>query len=148
MALVRWQPFREMSGLQRDMNRWFDDMFSSFNPQDTMEALFAPSAELEDTPSSYILKLEVPGIDPADLDIEVTDESISIRGERKSESKTDDNGVTRTEFHYGQFHRVIPFSTKIDKESVDADYRDGILMLTLPKVEKLEEKKSVKVSVH
>ena len=148
MALVRWQPFREMSSLQRDMNRWFDDMFTSVAPLDRMGAMFAPSAELEETDTAYILKLEVPGIDAKDIDIDVTTDTVSVSGERKSERTSDDNGMTRTEFHYGQFRRVIPLPGDIDNHSVSADYRDGILSLTLPKIEKEEETKSVKVSVH
>ena len=148
MALVRWQPFREMSSLQRDMNRWFDDMFTSVAPLERMGTMFAPSAELEETDTAYILKLEVPGIDPKDIDIDVTADTVSVSGERKSESKSDENGMTRTEFHYGQFRRVIPLPGDIDNHSAAADYRDGILSLTLPKIEKEEEKQSVKVSIH
>lgn len=147
MALARWQPFREMSSLQRDMNRWFDDMFTSVGPLDRMGSMFAPSAELEETDTTYVLKLEVPGIDPKDIDIDVTADTVSVSGERKSETRSDENGMTRTEFHYGQFSRVIPLPGEIDNHSVSADYQDGILSLTLPKIER-EEKKSVKVSVH
>ncbi|MGK7906770.1 MAG: Hsp20/alpha crystallin family protein [Synechococcus sp.] len=147
MALARWEPFREMYGLQRDMNRWFDDMFTSFGPLEKAEKAFMPSAELEETDTSYILKLEVPGIDPKDIDIEVTKDTVSISGERKSERRAEEGGITRTEFHYGHFRRVIPLLGNIDNQSVAADYQDGILSLTLPKIES-EARKSVKVSVH
>ena len=147
MALARWEPFREMTGLQRDMNRWFDDMFTSFGKLDKLETMFAPSAELEETDDNYILKLEVPGLDPQDIDINVSADRVSISGERKSESRSEEGGVTRSEFHYGKFSRIIPIPGQIDNQSVAADYKDGILSLMLPKLEK-EASKSVKVNIH
>ena len=147
MALVRWEPFREMSGLQRDMNRWFDDMFSSISPLEKSEKAFMPSAELEESDKEYTLKLEIPGIDPKNIDIDVTKDTVSVSGERRSESKAEEGGITRTEFHYGHFRRVIPLPGKIDNQSVAADYRDGILTISLPKVES-DIETSVKVNVH
>lgn len=145
MALVRWTPFREIESLQSEMNRLFDDFFTT--PRRGNGALgFAPAAELTETPEAYHLKLEVPGIDTKDLDIQVTAESVAITGERKSESTTEENGMTRSEFHYGKFQRVIPMPGRINNQSVEASYNDGILTLVLPKAEE-EKNKVVKVSL-
>jgi HSP20 family protein len=81
-----------------------------------------------------------------DLDIEVTAESVAIRGERKEETKTEEKGMTRSEFRYGQFHRVISLPTRIDNQNVKAEYKDGILQLELPKAEE-EKHKIVKVNL-
>ncbi|MEB3310321.1 MAG: Hsp20/alpha crystallin family protein [Snowella sp.] len=148
MALIRWQPFQEVNELQREMNRFFDTLMPK-NLADNGEKgswNFVPAAELVDTPEAVHIKLEVPGIDPNDIDIEVTAESVSIRGERKSESKTEEKGVTRTEFRYGQFHRVIPLPVRINNTNAKADYKDGILTLDLPKIEE-EQNRSVKLSI-
>ena len=146
MALVRWTPFREIEGLQSEMNRLFDDFFTT-SPRRGNGALgFAPAAELTETPEAYHLKLEVPGIDAKDLDIQVTAESVAISGERKSESRTEENGVTRSEFHYGKFQRMIPMPGRINNQTVEANYNDGILTIVLPKAEE-EKNKVVKVSL-
>ncbi|OKH21749.1 molecular chaperone [Hydrococcus rivularis NIES-593] len=145
MALVRWEPFREIDTLQRQMNRLFDELLPI-----TREApdgiAFVPPAEMEETADAIHLRLEIPGIDPKDLNVEVSAEAVSISGERKSETKTEEKGVTRTEFRYGKFQRVIPLSTRIQNDKVQAEYKDGILKLTLPKAEE-EKSKVVKVNL-
>jgi HSP20 family protein len=81
-----------------------------------------------------------------DLDIQVTMDRVAISGERKSETKTEEHGVTRSEFHYGKFSRVIPLPARIQNTNVTADYKDGILNLTLPKAEE-EKNKVVKIDL-
>ena len=148
MSLIRWQPFREIDELQREMNRFFDVLIPKESVDNGEKALwnFVPSAELIDTPEAVNLKLEVPGIDPKDIDIEVTADSVSIRGERKSESTTEEKGLTRTEFRYGEFKRVIPLPVRIKNTDVKATYKDGILSLALPKAEE-ERSRVVKVAI-
>ena len=139
MALIRWQPFREMEALQRDMNR----MFESLAPmeQGSMQQSFMPLAEMEETEDAIHLKVEVPGMNADDLDVQVTKEAVMITGERKTESRSEKEGMTRSEFRYGKFSRTIPLSTRIDNTNVKGDYKDGILVLELPKAE--EEKHKV-----
>jgi len=145
MALVRWQPFQEMATLQRQMNRLFDELMPMTREGENGIA-FVPSAEMEETADAIHLKLEIPGMDAKDLNIEVSAEAVSISGERKSETKSEEKGVTRTEFRYGKFQRVIPLSTRIQNDKVKAEYKDGILNLTLPKAEE-EKSKVVKVNL-
>lgn len=144
MPLVRWEPFREIDALQRQMNRLFDDLV----PKEILsnQGDFLPAAELHETPDAFEIKLEVPGMKPDDLDIQVTAEAVSISGERRSKRTTEEKGVTRSEFRYGQFQRVIPLPNRIQNNNVEAEYKDGILHLTLPKVEE-EQHKVVKVKV-
>lgn len=148
MPLIRWQPLREIDELQREMNRFFDVLVpkESIGNGEKSMLNFVPSAELIDTPTAVNLKLEVPGIDPKDIDIEVTADSVSIRGERKSESKIEEKGVTRTEFRYGEFYRVIPLPVQVKNTEVKATYKDGILSLDLPKVAE-EQNRVVKVAI-
>lgn len=145
MALVRWEPFREIETLQRQMNRLFDELMPTVRETGNGIA-FVPPAEMEETPDAIHLKLEVPGIDAKDLDVQVSAESVSITGERKSETKTEEKGMTRTEFRYGKFQRVIPLPARIQNNNVNAEYKDGILKLTLPKSEE-EKNKVVKVNL-
>ena len=81
-----------------------------------------------------------------DLDIQVMAERVAISGERKSETKSEENGKTRSEFRYGKFQRVIPLPARIQNTNVTAEYKDGILNLTLPKAED-EKNKVVKINL-
>lgn len=146
MALVRWEPFREVNSLQREMNRLFDTLSPLRDEQFDLGA-FMPAAEINETDEAVDLKLELPGLKPEDIDIQVSADSVSISGERKSESKTEENGVTRSEFHYGSFRRVLPLNTRIDNTDVQAEYNDGILKLHLPKAPE-ERNKVVKVNLN
>lgn len=144
MALVRWTPFSEIDRLQRQMNRLFDETWAGALGNDNFIA--NPAVELSETPEAVLLKLEIPGMDAKDLDIEVTKNNVVVRGERKQEEKTEENGVFRSEFRYGKFERVIPLGVAIDNQNVTAEYKDGILKLNLPKAEE-EKNKVVKVTL-
>ena len=143
--LIHWEPFREIDTLQRQMNHLFDTLLY---PVENNQAHFGyfPLAEITETPEEVNLKLEVPGLEAKDFQVEVTADSVEISGERKSETKTQNHGQTRTEFRYGKFHRSITLPVRIDNTKVKANYQDGILTLTLPKAEE-EKHKVVKVNV-
>jgi HSP20 family protein len=154
MALIRWEPFRELERfepfreidtLQRQMNRLFDRLMPT-NGGEKVGFTFVPAAELEETDTAINLRLEIPGLEKKDIHVEATPESISISGERKSETKTEEAGMTRSEFRYGRFQRVIPLPSVIQHEKVKAEYKNGILQLTLPKAES-EKNKVVKVNL-
>jgi len=145
MALIRWEPLREVDTLQREMNRLFDNLLTT-QSRSGRDLAYAPAAEMQETSEAYNLKLEIPGVDPQDLDIQVTTEAVSVTGERKSETKVEEGGTVRSEFHYGKFQRVISLPGRIDNQNVKADYQNGILHLTLPKAEE-EKNKVVKVNL-
>jgi len=148
MALIRWEPFREVESLQKEMNRLLDRIVpTDVGNGEKVGLSFIPAAEMTETPEAVQLKLEIPGMEAKDLNVEVTADSLTINGERKSEIKTEEEGFTRTEFRYGKFHRVIPLPVQVDNSNVTAEYKDGILNLTLPKAEE-EKNKVVKVSIN
>ncbi|NJK39214.1 MAG: Hsp20/alpha crystallin family protein [Oscillatoriales cyanobacterium RM2_1_1] len=144
MPLVRWEPFREIDNLQREMNRLFEKALVPANGETA--AAFVPAAEMHETSDAVHLKLEIPGMDSKDLDVQVTADAVAISGDRKSENRTEEKGVMRTEFRYGNFRRVIPLPARIENTNVQAEYKDGILNLTLPKAEE-EKNKVVKVQL-
>ena len=144
MALVRWDPFREIDEIQREMNRLFDRLMA--RPTETETFAFVPAVEMHDDPETITLRLELPGLNPQDLDIQATAEAVSISGERRFDKRSEDRGVTRSEFRYGRFQRVIPLPNRIKHDQVKAEYKDGILTLTLPKADS-EKAQVVKVSV-
>ncbi len=145
MALIRWQPFQEIDSLQREMNRLFDDMLTPGTRREH-NGSFIPAAELKETEDAIHLRLEVPGLEAKDLNVEVTLDAVSISGERQSESKVEEQGNVRTEFRYGRFQRVIPLPAQVDNQKVEAEYKNGILSLVLPKRED-ERRKVVKVNL-
>ncbi|WP_017306612.1 Hsp20/alpha crystallin family protein [Spirulina subsalsa] len=131
MALIRWQPFAEMETLRHQMDQLFDEITQKTY---TPSALWKPAIELKDTEDKLILQVQLPGITPDDLDINVTREAVSIQGEYRSSEQSEDKGLYHSEFRYGQFKRVIPLPIAIQNEQVTASFEQGILTLTLPKV--------------
>ena len=144
MVLSRWEPFREIETIQRQMNRLLEQIAPS---NDTGEIIsdrltFVPPAELEETSDEVKLWMEIPGIDPQNLDVKVAADTVSVTGERKCEIKNEERrGMRRSEFRYGRFQRVIPLPSRIQNDKVHADFKNGVLCLTMPKAE--EEKTRV-----
>ncbi|MDY6940952.1 MAG: Hsp20/alpha crystallin family protein [Cyanobacteriota bacterium] len=147
MSLVRWNPWTDIDAMQRQFDRMFAASGFPVTSRDFPGAIAFPAAELTETDEALHLKLEVPGINPQDLDVEVMESSVSIRGERKEENQREENGKTRSEFRYGQFQRVISLPARIENTDVTAEYKDGILNLTLPKTT-AERNKVVKVKLN
>ena len=139
-----WQPLQELRSLQREMDRLLERLASGFDGGRSFA--FAPLAEMDETDEEVHLRLEIPGLEADDLDIEVTEDAVSISGERKSESKTEEKGVTHSEFHYGKFERMISLPAHVQSDRVKAEYKNGILALTLPKTDE-EKKKVIKIKV-
>ncbi|MDB9303332.1 MULTISPECIES: Hsp20/alpha crystallin family protein [Cyanophyceae] len=144
MVLSRWEPFREIETMQRQMSRLLDQISA---PSETTDIIsdritFVPPAELEETSDDVKLWMEIPGIDPQDLDVKVAADTVSVTGERKSEVREEEKrGMRRSEFRYGRFQRVIPLPSRIQNDKVQADFKNGVLCLTMPKAE--EEKTRV-----
>jgi HSP20 family protein len=132
MALIRWQPFQEVESLRRQMDQMFDDL-TGWNRD--YQISWKPAIEMQDTDEALILRAEIPGIEGKDLDIRVTREAVAITGEHRYEKKAEEKGFFRSEFRYGKFQRVIPLPTAVQNDQVQADFTNGILTLTLPKVE-------------
>ncbi|BAY65239.1 heat shock protein Hsp20 [Calothrix brevissima NIES-22] len=134
MAILRYNPFAEITTVQRQIDKIFEDLQA--------QTLKTPAAELTETDDALYLRLELPGVAAKDVDIEVTENAVKVVAERKTENQE----RTRSEFYYGKFQRVIPLKARIQNTNVTADYQDGILTLTLPKSEQ-EKNKVVKVNL-
>ncbi|MBF2079031.1 MAG: Hsp20/alpha crystallin family protein [Synechococcales cyanobacterium T60_A2020_003] len=130
--IAHWEPFRGIENLRREMNRLFDRLVPIDNGGERSLS-FMPSMEMEETDDTLYLKIEVPGMESKDLTVEATTDSIVVKGERKSESKTEDKGIVRSEMHYGSFERRIPLSSAVQVDQIQGECKNGILTLTLPK---------------
>jgi HSP20 family protein len=137
MLMRSWQPFTEIETIRQQLDKAFDGLAAT---RDNSEATWMPPLELVDSGDNFVLKAQLPGIDPKDVDVQVTREAISISGERRYENTEEKPGCVRSEFRYGKFHRVLPLPAHIQNDSVQAEYKDGILMLTLPKVTEARNK--------
>ena len=127
--LVRyWQPWRELETLRRQFDQVFDDLTHISD-----DRTWTPAIELKDAGETLVVRAQIPGIDAKDLDIQVMREAISLAGEYRAETKTEAEGLFRSEFRYGKFQRLIPLPVPVENTQVKAEYKDGILNLTLPK---------------
>jgi HSP20 family protein len=146
MALVRWAPLSDIDSLHREFNRLFDGLTPA-HQRGFNNLAFMPAVELKETPEAIHLHLELPGLDAKDLDIQVSAKSVAITGERKSQTESEENGTTRSEFRYGRFQRIVPLPARVVNDQTQAEYKDGILTLTLPKAEG-DKQKTFKVELN
>jgi len=137
MLMRYWQPFTEIETIRQQLDKAFDGLAAA---RDNSEAAWMPALELVDAGDNFVLKAQLPGIDPKDVDVQVTREAISISGERRYENTEEKPGCVRSEFRYGKFHRALSLPARIQNDSVQAEYKDGILILTLPKVAEARNK--------
>ncbi len=137
MLMRSWQPFAEIETIRQQLDKAFDQLAAT---RDNSEATWMPAVEFVDAGDNFVLKAQLPGIDPKDVDIQVTREAISISGERRCENTDEKSGCVRSEFRYGKFHRVLTLPARIQNDSVQAECKDGILTLTLPKVTEARNK--------
>ena len=144
-VLTRFEPFRELSTLQDRINRAFRESRSG-NDDSLTTSSFAPAVDVYEDEHTVTLKIEVPGIDEKDIDVQVENNTLTVHGERKIEKEEKEENYRRVERQYGSFTRTFTLPTTVDTESVSATYDKGVLKIALPK--KAEAKpKQIKVNV-
>ena len=129
MAIVRWDPFREMSGIQNEFNRLVDSVWSG------RKESWMPAVDVFDNKDAVVVKAEIAGMDPDDIQIEVDDNVLTIKGERKFEEEVDDERYYRVERRFGSFQRSLALPQGAKADDIVAAYEDGILTVTVPKAE-------------
>ncbi len=134
MTLIRWQTLPEFETVRRQMERLVDELTPNYEALvKRVDIDWTPAIELETQPTAFILRAQLPGIDPQSIDVQVSRTGVSITGERKFANQSAAQGHIRSEFRYGKFHRVMTLPAPVQNEQVQADYTDGILTLTLPR---------------
>ncbi|MHB0937765.1 MAG: Hsp20/alpha crystallin family protein [Armatimonadota bacterium] len=144
MSMIRWDPFDDMNRLWDQVNQLFEQNLER-PARETATATWAPAVDIIETKEAIILRLELPGIAPKELDIQITEETLTIKGERKP-VKEDGMRLLRVERQYGPFQRSFTLGMPINREAVTAGYHDGVLEITLPKKEE-PKPKQVKIEV-
>lgn len=143
--LAPWHPSHGLTALQAEINNLFERLTT--DEGGWMKGFgHTPSIEMEETETEIILKLEAPGMEAKDLDVEVTQDTVTVRGERKTETKIEEKNVIRSEFEYGKFERMVSLPAPVENGAATAEYKDGLLRLVLPKADNAE-KKAVKLEI-
>jgi HSP20 family protein len=147
MAIVRWEPFRDLLTTQREFDRLFKEAFSPMSGETEVSTRsWAPPVDIYETEDAIVLKAELPGIDPKDVEVRVEDNTLYLKGERNYEKEVKEQNYHRIERSYGSFARSFSLPNSIDAEKVKAEYKDGLLTLTMPKREETKPK-TIKIDV-
>ena len=146
MAINRWDPFRDVLTLQNRLNSLFQD-YRGQNESDVVStAAFVPPVDIYEDEHKIVLKLEVPGLKQEDLDIQVENNILTVRGERKFEKEEKEENFHRIERRYGSFYRAFTLPSTVDTENVGASYNAGVLKLELKKKPEAQPKQ-IKINV-
>ena len=143
-ALNRFEPFRSTAGLESQVGRIFNELFD--RSQESNLTSWAPAVDIFENEHELVVKADLPDVKPEELDIRVENNILTIRGERKFEKKVDEKNYLRVERSYGSFARSFSLANTVNSEAIKADYRDGVLTLTIPKREEAKPKQ-IKVNV-
>jgi HSP20 family protein len=147
MSIVRWDPFRELEDMSNRLNRMFGRSPLAREAETQMVAFdWAPSVDISENPEEFVIKAEVPGVNKDDVKVSIEDGVVSIQGERKQEKEEKDKKFHRIERSYGSFLRSFSLPSNIDDAKVQAQFKDGLLTVRLPKSASAKPK-SVEVKV-
>ncbi len=156
MALIRfkpeqevstWTPFRDLMNMQREIGRAFDSLFTDVDGDGDHLSQWRPRIDVMEHADSFVIKAELPGVNRNDVKITVRENILTIKGEKKQEKEEKDKSYHRVERSYGSFERSFTLPSGVKNDKIDATYKDGVLTITLPKVEEAKPKEiEVKVS--
>ena len=142
MAIIRWDPFRDLVTLREKMNRLFEDAFTSRGEEkDLIASSWTPSVDIYETETNLVLTAELPGIDEKDIEIKIEDNTLTLKGERKFEKETKEENYHRLERAFGSFYRSFTLPHHVDQDKITAESENGILRITMPKKPELKPKK-------
>jgi len=148
MNLVKWDPFRELEDMSHRLNRVFGRPLARLEPSSEMLTMadWTPSADISETETAYLIKAEIPGVNKEDVKVTLQDGMLVIQGERKMEKEEKDKKYHRIERSYGSFMRSFRVPDDADESAVKAEFKDGVLNVTLTKSAKAKPK-AINVSV-
>lgn len=142
MTLTRWQPYRDLVNLRRRFNQLLDESEFSREGEDRSisTAAWYPAADIYENKDEYVFKVELPGISKDDVGIEFEKGTLTIKGERKAEKEVNEENYHRYERAYGTFSRSFSLPRSVDDKKINANMKDGILEVKVPKAEEAKVK--------
>ena len=144
-TISRFEPFRTNS-LQEQFHRLFSEAFDRSSDESSITT-WAPAVDIFETEHELVVKADLPDIKPEELDIRVENNILTIRGERKFEKQVNEDNYLRVERAYGSFSRSFSLANTVNSDAIKAEYKDGVLTLTIPKREEAKPKQ-IKVNVN
>lgn len=142
MTIQRWTPFRSWMDIQKEVSHLFDDVLANTERDvRSTPARWAPIVDIYEDDGSVVLQVEVPGVKREDIDIQVADKRLTLRGKRQREENVKEESYQRAERYFGTFSRSFTLPQHVDVNQIKAGYEDGILTVTLPKTEEAKPKK-------
>jgi HSP20 family protein len=141
MPVVRWDPYRELSAVQERMSRLFGDVYRAADEDVMRRGVWAPPVDIYDSGNhELIIKAELPDMSKDEIEITVENNSLTLRGEKKMDATIKDERCHRIERTYGAFSRSFSLPPTVDSSKVTADYKNGVLTITLPLREEAKPK--------
>jgi HSP20 family protein len=150
MRLTVLEPWTHFGSIQERMNRVVDETMRALYPHEDEElekGTWMPAVDIHETEDGYVVKADLPGIKKDDIQIDLKDSTLTLKGEKKFEENVSKDNYVRTERSYGTFVRSFTLPENVDAEKIKASYKDGVLELTLPKREEAKPKQ-IKVEVN
>lgn len=147
MAIVKYNPFRELRTMQDQMNRMLDMAWNREFGEELKEGVWQPPVDIYEDENSVVIKAEVPDVDQKDIEVKIENNTLTLRGERKHSSEIRKENYYRVERYFGQFQRSFSLPQSIDQDKVEASCDKGILTITLPKREESPKPKQISVRV-
>ena len=142
MAVVRWEPFRELAALQSEMSRWMNQVAGtgSAGPGNGTST-WLPAVDVWETDSELVLSFDLPGIEEDRISVELEDNVLTVSGERDRAEKTEGDRFYRYERRFGQFSRSVTLPPGVNEDEIKADYKAGVLEVRVPKPEEQKPKR-------
>jgi HSP20 family protein len=145
--LATWPSFGRLSDLRYEIDRLFESPLSELTRTSPLLSGWTPALDVFEDKDNFTVKAELPGMKKEDIEVTLHDDSLSISGERQSETKHEDAEIYRAERFFGRFQRTVTLPTAVAADKVKAAYKDGVLTITLPKTEEAKPKQ-IDVSVN
>jgi len=141
MALVKYNPLRELRTMQEQMNRLLNVSWNhDLSGEDLKEGIWQPAVDIYETADSIIIKAELPDVDQKDIDVRIEENTLTLKGERRHEGEVKKENYHRIERYFGTFQRSFSLPATVDQENVGAVCEKGVLTITLPKKEETRPK--------
>lgn len=144
--LMPWKPFGEIGSLRKEMDQLWNRFFSGSSLPEIMPFAWAPTADISETKDKLIVKAELPGLEAADVQISLSGDLLTIKGEKKKESEEKDEHHYCLERYSGQFQRSFRLPVEVQADKIEAKFEKGVLTITMPKTAQAK-RKEVKITV-